>query len=677
MSASSFLLPFIVAMLVVSAGAAGTFATHPTIPQPAPQGFPERVQSSQPPLQTDPVNVTRNYASSPAPTGVADYGVENVGGSVSAYKMALSSVTGTAMLNSVNSSSEFGLWTLQLNVVMKVNTTAGSYSYWLQDVFIGPWKVHQLVHADFDYSIWNWTAPYASMNSTWVSGGNGALSPWCTGSDCSGAGAGCTLTGCYTYEGGVQCCNYSLPLGLRLGINVSYSGSGVRIGFSGASAIGIVPLSTHTSTYDTVTISEPNTITDAAILVDGYEMAPGIQLGRQTYYEADFVFAGPGNLETSTFTSMNATISMSYTLENGSVIAPLSVFEFGETGERAANLAVTPTDLLHGFEFHVGLGRTNSEVDYVRKLQTLESLSASYSFLGEPPSGMTAVLDYVNNGTETFMTLGTSPTTFRADAGTDWRVITEGAPSNSTLRWAPSQANGTVSGMQVIHPVYYQQLLVHLGFEVTGGGEGYTNPLVNFTQFGRTTTSTANSSVWMDAGASYSYPYSLAGSGPTERWISNNTAGTVSGPGKIQVNYQHQYSVTIAATEDGSVSYVVGSYSGTISPGTAQTFYVQPGTEISLTATPASFWYEFGGWGGAGGVSGSQIHEPISSAVSFKGDFSINALNIIGALTLVGGLLVLGVFVLLRKVRGPIRQHSGLGAQMTPENLKGFEPTVY
>jgi hypothetical protein len=593
------------------------------------------------------VNITRNYSSSPAPTGIADYGVENVGGGATAYKIALSSVTGTALLNSVNSSTSFGLWSLQLNVVMKVNTTAASYSYWLQNVFTAPWEEHSpLVHADFISAIWNWTAPYASLNSTWVSGGDGSIlgpNP-------------------YSYEGGARCCNYSLPLGLRLRISVGYSGSKVNVQFSRANSVGTVPLLTNTSTYDTVTISEPKPVTDAAILVDGYEMAPGIQLGRQTYYESDFVFAGPGNLETATFTSMNATISMSYALENGSVVAPLSLYEFGETGEKAANLAVTPLSQLRGFRFHVGLGRTSSETDYVRQPRTLDWLTASYLFPGGPPPGMTAVLDYVNNGTETFAMLGTSPTTFRADAGTDWRVITEGLPSNSTVRWAPSPANGTVSGTQTIHPSYYYQFQVHLGFEVIGGGTGYANPVVTITQFGRATTASAGSSVWMDAGASYSYPYSLAGSGSSERWISNATSGTVLGPSEIQASYQNEYGVTLASGNDGSVSYMMGSNSGTISPGMVQTLYVKPGTEISLSAVPASFWYEFGGWSGTAKGSGGQIEESIDSPAMFSGGFSINAFKVIGVIVVVAGLLALGVLLLVRRFRSPFassREASG------------------
>jgi thermopsin len=598
---------------------------------------------------TEAVNTTLVYSSSPAPTGIADYGVKNVGGNTLAYKMALSSVIGTAMLNSVNSSGAFGLWSLQLNVVMRVNTTSASYEYWLQNVFNGPWEEHSLlVHADFDSAIWNWTAPYASLNSTWISGGDGSISPWCTGSDCSGAGTGCSVTGCYSYEGGARCCNYSLPLGLRLRINVSYSGSRVNVDFSGASAVGTVPFLTRTSTYDSVTISEPDTVTGAAILVDGHKMTPGIQLGRLTYYEAEFVFAGVAGLETTAFTSMNSTIAMSYTLEDGSVMAPLSVYEFGETGEKASNLAVTPTGQLHGFQFYVGLGSANFYANYVRTPQPLDSLKASYSSSGGPLTGMTALLEYINNGTEAVAKLGTSPRTFRADAGSGWRIVTNGLPPNSTVRWAPSPARGIVSGARIIDAVYYRQFLVQLGFVITGGGTGYPSPVVVFNQLGSATSAQANSSVWMDAGTLYSYSDQLAGSTSAERWISNDTNGRVLGPGEIQATYEHQYEVTIAATGGGIVSYDFGLTTGAVTPGTSQSFYAPAGTGISLNATPASFWYEFDGWSGAGDA-GSQIQETIVSPTIIKGEFSIDFAKVTGLIGVVGVGLVVGAFLIRRR----------------------------
>ena len=591
------------------------------------------------------MNITRNYPSPPAPTGIADYGVEDSGGSAVAYKMTLSSVTGTAMLNDVSSDSSNGT-SLQLNVVMRVNTTSATYVYWLQNVF-WPSQKEIRFHSDLVSAIWNWTVPYAGLNPARISGTHGGLLGSCYGT-------GCVESNVSSYQGSIRFSNYSLPLGLRLRINVSYAGSRVNVDFSNASAEGAVPFSTHTSPYDVVTISEPNAIISAAILVDGHEMAPGIQLGRLTYYEADFVFAALCCLETTTFTNMNSTISTSYTLENGSVIAPLSVHEFGETGEKASNLAVNPTDQLHGFQFHVGIGKANSSADYIREPRTLDSLTVSYSFPGVPPSGMTAVLDYVNNGTETFVTLSTNPTTFRADAGTGWRIITSGLPSNSTTRWAPSPASGTVSGAQTIHPVYYHQFLIRLGFGVTGGGTGYSDPVVTLIQFGSAASAQAGSSAWVDSGTSYSFPPLLPGSTSSERWISNDTSGAVSGPGEIQADYQHQYGVTVAATAGGSVSYAIGSNSGTISPGTAQMFYVRPGTEISLVATPASLWYEFGGWGGASGGTGSQIQETVNSPASLKGEFSTNVFNVMGILVIVGGLLALGVFLLGRRYRSPI-----------------------
>ena len=652
-SAGSILLTFVVSVLIISPAAnhvvtSLSFVTPATVAQSAPQGVPGPLKSSQTRYSNEAVNTTRNYSTLPAPVGIADYGVESAGGNAMPYKMALSSVTGSALLNNVSSSNGESL---QLNVVMKVNTTTTSYVYWLQNVFSPPFKKALFLYPELVSSIWNWTAPYANMDPGWISGIHGDVTTSCVGSGCVGPNPS-------YYIGGERFSNYSLPLGLRLRINVSYFGSRVSVDFSNASAEGSIPLSIQGSPFDQVTISEPDVVTGAAILVDGYEMTPGIQLGRVTYYDAELVFGGIAGLETTTFTSMNSTIAMSYTLENGSVMAPLSVYEFGETGEKASNLAVAPIDQLHGFQFHVGIGKANSSVDYVRQPRTLDQVTASYSFPGGPPPGMASVLDYVNNGTETFAALGTNPATFMADAGTDWRVITEGLPSNSTVRWAPGPASGTVSGAQTIHPVYYRQFLIHMEFGVTGGGTAYSNPVVTFMQFGATTSAQAGSSVWVDAGTSYSFSSLLPGSTLSERWSSNDTSGAISGPGEIQVNYQHQYGVTIAAAADGSVSYEIGPSTGVITPGMMQTFYVRPGTEIALSATPASFWYGFAGWNGASRGAGSQIKETIDSPTSFKGEFSVNVIAVIGILAIVGVFLVTGAFLLRRRFHSPVRGES-------------------
>lgn len=652
MRVGSYLLGIIVGLMIFSPianyGARGNPlpAASATL-QSAPLRIAGPPQSSESQSPTDPVDVTRNYPSTPAPTGIADYGVEDIGGRSFAYKMALSSVTGTAMLNGVSSDSSNGM-SLQLNAVIRVNTSSATYVYWLQN-FFWPSQRAILFHSDLNSAIWNWTVPYAGLNPARISGTHGSLLGSCYGT-------GCVESNVSSYQGSMRFSNYSLPIGLRLRINVSYTESRVSVGFSDASAEGAVPFSTHTSPYDEVTIYEPNTIISAAILVDGHEMAPGIQLGRLTYYEADFAFAALCCLETTTFNYMNSTLSMSYTLENGSVIAPLSVYEFGQTGEKATNLAVTPLDQRHGFQFHVGLGKMNSQTNYVRQPRSLDRLTMNYSFPGEPPSGMTAVLDYVNNGTETFVSLGRSPTTLRADAGTEWQIITDGLPSNSTERWALSQGNGVVSGAQTIHTVYFRQFLIQMEFSVAGGGTGYSSPIVTFHQFGSMKSLQADTYVWVDAGTMYTYSGILMASNSSVRWVSNETSGTIMGPGEIQAIYDPQYEVTITATSGGMVSYGFGSTTGTVSPGTSQSFYVSPGTQILVRATPSSFWYGFNGWIGLGEKRGSQIQEIVASPTVLEGEFSVDLVKVAGTLTAIGMVLFLLQFARRRRGKAHFRR---------------------
>ena len=613
-------------------GASSPFVSHAALHQAIPHSSPESSQQSQQQYSTDPVNITQVYSTAPAPVGIADYGVESAGGSARAYKIALSSVTGTALLHNISAASVFGA-SLQLNVVLRANTTSATYVYWLQNTITLRTNVNQAFFVD---NIWNLTAPSASLNPTHISGTSGSLN--------SSAGPN-------FYAANSRFFNYSLPIGLTVPISVGHSGSTISVNFAYATAHGSVPLSTQTSTYDIVTISEPNMVTGAAILVDGYEMTPGIQSGRLTYFDAEFVFGGDCCLHSTAFTSMNSTIAMSYTFENGTTVAPLSLYEFGETGETVSNLAVTRTDLLQGFQFRVGLGRTNFSANYERQTQPVEPLVASYSVSGESIQNVTVSLEYISNGTEQFTTLGANPMTFRADARTAWQITMSGLTSNSTERWAARQTSGVVSGPQTISVVYYRQFSIHLGFRIVGGGTGYSAPTVMYTQFGSSSAVLADSSVWIDAGTPYSYPNQLTGSTSSERWISNDTSRVISEPGIVETSYQHQYRVTIVAADGGSVSYGLGSMSGTVSPGTSQSFYVPAGTEISLRAAPTSFWYEFGGWTGTQNRAGSQFQEALTSSISLKGEFSISVVSVSGVVIVVVGLLIAGLVLLRNRPR--------------------------
>ena len=73
----------------------------------------------------------------PIPTGIADYGVANNSGVLSAYKVAASQVVAQATINSLgayNSSVNSYVVTLQLNLDLNVNTTSGIQEFWVQNI---------------------------------------------------------------------------------------------------------------------------------------------------------------------------------------------------------------------------------------------------------------------------------------------------------------------------------------------------------------------------------------------------------------------------------------------------------------------------------------------------------------------------------------------------------------
>ncbi|MDG6961833.1 MAG: thermopsin family protease [Nitrososphaerota archaeon] len=303
------------------------------------------------------VDIYAGYYSEPAPTGIADYGILNDSGTVTAYTEAATAVTGTAVIDSLQStipnppqgSSPNGAG-LQLNVVMQVNTTASSYDYWLQNT------VTFYTNNDTFYyvsNVWNYSSPTASMiaNDT---AGLGSISP--SGNQ--------SFYGYATNETG-----YTLPLALEIPINVSYSGDAVRASFSYLQAQGGASLAGTPSRYDMVTITEPQQVLSAVILVTGKEYTPS-----QNYFDSELDFGGDANGANATFTAMQAVLNMSYLLTDGRTALPPSVYGFGgDTAEAATNLQTSRV----GGEFVVTIGTEDFQTSFVPTSSSTSSTSTA------------------------------------------------------------------------------------------------------------------------------------------------------------------------------------------------------------------------------------------------------------------------------------------------------------
>ncbi len=273
---------------------------------------------------TVPVGVHVLYSSAPAPIGIADYGVMNSSGVLTPYAIDAEAIIGQANVSSLAAYNPLFpspyVASLQLNAVLRVNTSGGFQDYLVQNVVEFFTNKKELRLAD---NVWNITSPYSYMSSSHVSGyGEVATQPWAP----PWARAASSV---YSYV--TSNSSYSLPFIITLKTAVFRETAGVEVCF-GAALDGV------NSTYDRVLISESAPF-NASLVVNGYSMTP---VGN--YYDAELVFGGGYGGEATEFTSMSSSLSMAYVLNNGSEVRPRSLFGFGsDTAESAYNLVTTCT----------------------------------------------------------------------------------------------------------------------------------------------------------------------------------------------------------------------------------------------------------------------------------------------------------------------------------------------
>ncbi len=283
-------------------------------------------------VSTVPVNVYLIHSSLPAPVGIADYGVLNSSGIISPYKEFFSEVAGGATIYDIkayNSSPPEGVSpysaSLQLNSVLCINSSSGTYYYWLQNVILLNTNNDTM---QFLNDLWNLSSRNSVLYSSNIIG--------------KGAMKLAGLDDVYIYGSSFR--NYSLPMTAYLFIRISSSPNSVTVQYGYSRN----PLSV--SWYDNVTIKESG-VKSAYMMVSGYSMDP-----RGTFYDSELVFGGGGNGETTSFSSMNASLSMWYVLPNGSAEYPRALYGFGsDTTEMAKDLS---TEYINGIPW-VRVGKGN------------------------------------------------------------------------------------------------------------------------------------------------------------------------------------------------------------------------------------------------------------------------------------------------------------------------------
>jgi len=225
----------------------------------------------------------------------------------------------------------------------------------------------------------------------------------------------------------------------------------------------------------------------------------------------------------------NATLFASNTTSPISFTGPPALQEFSFNGT---------TEYADAFEFVTGAPSNASA--FSSGIPLVLSFGVQGSGTGYSPP----VLNYVLNGRPRSVTLTASPVLYFADNGTIWSVASTLGGSNSMDRWETNQTTtGVVTSPTSTALHYFEQDYVRFGFNVAGGGSGFSPPSITYYSFGQASSTPLGVGVWADSGSRYRYQNSLPGSTGNERWFTDST-GVISQSNEINITYYHQFLVT-------------------------------------------------------------------------------------------------------------------------------------
>jgi len=324
----------------------------------------------------------------PEPTGLASFGLYNVSGNALSYAIQTSGMVGAANISSIqayNSSAPTlndtvsGV-TLQLNVELVAEGSNGlEQDYWVQN---SPDFVTSVDQVSYNDNLWNNTDPNGLLSNETVTSPNGP-SVFPTGSNQSQAQ--------YYYAYGTNNYTYASPFDFKLLLNESVlPDKGVLLNVGTEVLLNGSAGATAVDWFDNITVSDPG-VQKAYFYVDGNDSTP---IG--SYYDAELVFCGEGNLEETNFTQMSSTLGLYYLNDTQFVPFP-SYYSFGgDTGETAYNLHVnylgngtasvslgTPNYVYLGEESNISTTSTNASTPSVSSTSspssTLQASSSSSS----------------------------------------------------------------------------------------------------------------------------------------------------------------------------------------------------------------------------------------------------------------------------------------------------------
>jgi thermopsin len=311
----------------------------------------------------------------PEPTGLASFGINNDSGNAVPYVIKTNSIVGTANISAIqaHNSSAPSLndtvsgATLQLNAILVVNQNGTQYNYWAQNT---PDFVTDESQISFGDNLWNNSDVAGFLSNQTVTSPNGN-SVYQTNDN---------GTAQYYYGYGTNNFTYAEPFDIRLLMNDSVLPSGVLLQMGAQVLLNGSGSAQPINWYDNITIKDPG-VQSAYFYVSGNDSTP---IG--SYYDAELVFAGEGNLEATNFTQMDSTLGLYYLNSSSNDLSAFpSYYSFGgDTGEATYNLHVQyigngSAQVTVGTPNYVYLNSVSTSFTSTSSVVQLSSTSSSYS----------------------------------------------------------------------------------------------------------------------------------------------------------------------------------------------------------------------------------------------------------------------------------------------------------
>ncbi len=338
-------------------------------------------------------------------------------------------------------------------------------------------------------------------------------------------------------QGGVQAFSGPVNAGDVILLDLYFSSTGQNVVMLAEDTnTGAVATVTYSKMGATYFVGLPDSVADqngyfTGLMTEWYHGVP--------YYanEAEVIYFNPNYALSSAWMWMDEFNANTFQgLFSANTSAPISYSSPTRLQEFSFN---GTTEYSDAYEFVTG-ALTNA----TRGTSSSVPLTLSFTVMGGGAGYLPPILTYVSNGTSSTTQLTESPTIYHVDVGTDWSVSVLLGGSASGERWETDQpTSGLANSSQTIQFLYYSQDFVIFGFSVSGGGSGFSPPMIAYTSFGSSATTSVGVRVWADAGSRYQYPNLLSGSTPSERWY-GKLDGSVGTSQLISATYYHQYLVT-------------------------------------------------------------------------------------------------------------------------------------